>query len=85
MLQIGEAWWAPVVAVLLGLPLDVNAAAALPILLPLAQAGLPIGTLIALMMATTLASFPEAAVLKSLIGWQGVVKLGAWYFSTAQR
>ncbi|MCS7273649.1 MAG: permease [Fimbriimonadales bacterium] len=81
MLRIGDAWWSPVVGVLLGLPLDVNAAAALPILLPLAQAGLPIGTLIALMMATTLASFPEAAVLKSLIGWRGLLKLGAWYFT----
>jgi len=81
MLQIGHAWWSPIVGVLLGLPLDVNAAVALPILLPLAEAGLPIGTLIALMMATTLASFPEAAVLKSLIGWKGVAKLGAWYFS----
>ncbi|MDW8106557.1 MAG: permease [Armatimonadota bacterium] len=81
MLRIGDAWWSPVVGVLLGLPLDVNAAAALPILLPLAQAGLPIGTLIALMMATTLASFPEAAVLRSLIGWRGLLKLGAWYFA----
>lgn len=81
MLQVGHAWWSPVLAVLLGLPLDVNAAVALPILLPLAEAGLPLGTLIALMMATTLASFPEAAVLKSLIGWKGLAKLGAWYFT----
>lgn len=81
MLQIGNAWWSPIVGVLLGLPLDVNAAVALPILLPLAEAGLPIGTLIAVMMATTLASFPEAAVLKSLIGWKGLAKLGGWYFT----
>lgn len=80
MLQIGHAWWSPVVGVLLGLPLDVNAAVAIPILLPLAEAGLPLGTLIALMMATTLASFPEAAVLKPLIGWKGLLKLGGWYF-----
>ncbi|MCS7209312.1 MAG: permease [Fimbriimonadales bacterium] len=81
MLQIGHAWWSPVAAVLLGLPLDVNAAVALPILLPLAEAGLPLGTLVALMMATTLASLPEAAVLRLLIGWKGLAKLGAWYFA----
>ncbi|MCS6923850.1 MAG: hypothetical protein NZM10_05670 [Fimbriimonadales bacterium] len=65
---------------LLGLPLDMNAAVALPILLPLAEAGLPLGTLIAPIMTTTLASFPKAAVLKPLIGWKGLAKLGAWYF-----
>lgn len=72
---------APVLASLIGLPLDVNAAAAGPILIPLAKAGLPVGTLIALMMATTAASFPEAAVLRQIFGWQGVFKLGIWYFA----
>lgn len=70
---------APLLAAVVGLPLDVNAAAAGPILIPLANLGLPTGTLISLMMATTVASFPEAAVLRQLIGWRGVLMLGLWY------
>lgn len=72
---------APILAVVVGLPLDVNAAAAGPILIPLSKAGLPVGTLIALMMATTAASFPEVVVLRQLVGWRGVVRLGCWYFT----
>jgi len=71
---------APILASLIGLPLDVNAAAAGPILIPLVQFGLPIGTLISLMMATTVASFPEAAVLQQIVGWRSVIRLGFWYF-----
>ena len=69
----------PVLAAIIGLPLDVNAAAAGPILIPLSKIGLPIGTLITLLMATTVASFPEAAVLRQLVGWRAVAKVGAWY------
>jgi hypothetical protein len=72
---------APLLAAVIGLPLDVNAAAAGPILIPLAKLGLPIGTLVSLMMAATVASFPEAAVLRQMIGWRGVLKLGLWYLT----
>jgi uncharacterized membrane protein YraQ (UPF0718 family) len=72
---------APLLAAVIGLPLDVNAAAAGPILIPLAKLGLPVGTLVSLMMATTVASFPEAAVLREMIGWRGVLKLGLWYLA----
>lgn len=78
--QNGHLPFAPLLASAIGLPLDVNAAAAGPILIPLAELGLPIGTLIALMMATTVASFPEAVVLRQLVGWRGVARIGGWYF-----
>ena len=79
MTALGHHPLAPVAAALIGLPLDVNAAAAGSILMPLVSAGLPIGTLISLMMAITVASFPEGAVLHRLIGWRGIGRLGAWY------
>jgi len=79
--EYGHHPLSPILAAVIGLPLDVNAAAAGPILIPLSRLGLPIGTLVTLMMATTVASFPEAAVLRQLVGWRGVVKLGTWYLA----
>lgn len=81
MLGVGWEWWSPVVAALIGMPLDVNAAATLPLVLPLAEVGIPLGTLVALMMAVTLASLPEGMVLRSIVGWRGVARTALWYFS----
>ncbi len=77
--EYGHHPLAPILAAVIGLPLDVNAAAAGPILIPLVKVGLPVGTLIALMMATTVASLPEAAVLRQLVGWTGVARFGGWF------
>lgn len=77
--EYGHHPLAAILAAVIGLPLDVNAAAAGPILIPSAELGLPIGTLISPMMATTVASFPEAAVLRQLVGWRGVARLSCWY------
>ncbi len=76
--QAGGAWWGPIVATGLGLPLDINAASTAPILVALHQV-VPIGTLISAMMATTVASIPEWAMLNRLIGRKSTLKLVGWY------
>lgn len=77
--QLGSHPFAPAVAAAVGLPLDVYAPAAAPVILSLAAIGIPLGTITSLMMAMTLASFPEGAVLYKIIGWRGVAKVGAWF------
>lgn len=79
MLAFKDVWYGPAIATAIGLPLDVNAASAAPILLPLVQAGLKTGTLISLMMAVTVACIPEGVVLIRLLGMRSVAKLFAWY------
>jgi len=76
--QIGYGWWGPVVAMLIGLPLDINAASTAPMLLVLSPI-VPLGTLISAMMATTVSSIPEVAMLKVLVGKNATIKLVAWY------
>jgi uncharacterized membrane protein YraQ (UPF0718 family) len=76
--QAGAAWWGPLAATALGLPLDINAASTAPILVALHQI-VPIGTLIAAMMATTVSSIPEWAMLSRLIGTSGAMKVVLWY------
>ncbi|MDW8065916.1 MAG: hypothetical protein RMK32_09860 [Anaerolineae bacterium] len=78
MRSVGHAWWGPIVGVLLGLPLDINAAATAPILIAL-RGVVPTGTLISVMMATTVASIPEASVLGRLVGKSATIRLAAWY------
>lgn len=76
--QAGAAWWGPLIATVLGLPLDINAASTAPILVALHQI-VPIGTLEAAMMATTVSSIPEWAMLNRLIGKAGAIKVVLWY------
>ncbi|MDW8144794.1 MAG: permease [Roseiflexaceae bacterium] len=76
--QAGAAWWGPLAATALGLPLDINAASTAPILVALHQV-VPIGTLVAAMMATTVSSIPEWVMLNRLIGRTGAVKVVLWY------
>lgn len=76
--QAGAAWWGPLAATVLGLPLDINAASTAPILVALHQI-VPIGTLVAAMMATTVSSIPEWAMLNRLIGRASAVKVVLWY------
>ena len=76
--QAGAVWWGPIAATLLGLPLDINAASTAPILVALYQI-VPIGTLIAAMMATTVSSIPEWAMLDRLLGRINAIKVVLWY------
>ncbi len=76
--QAGAAWWGPIAATLLGLPLDINAASTGPILVALHKI-VPIGTLIAAMMATTVSSIPEWAMLDRLLGRINAIKVVLWY------
>ena len=55
------------VAVLIGVPLYSNAAGTIPIVQALMGKGLPIGTVLAFMMAVTALSFPEAVILKNVL------------------
>jgi len=54
-------------AVLLGIPLYSNAAGVLPVVQPLIEKGIPIGTALALMMSITALSFPEFLILKQIM------------------
>lgn len=80
MQNAGSAWWGPIVGTIIGLPLDINAASTAPILLGIAPI-VPIGTLIAVMMATTVSSIPEVAMLFRLIGRRSTALVVAWYGS----
>ncbi len=54
-------------AVLIGVPLYSNAAGVIPIVQALMEKGLPMGTVLAFMMAVTALSFPEAVILKNVL------------------
>ena len=54
-------------AVLIGIPLYSNAAGVLPVIQPLIEKGIPIGTALALMMSITALSFPEFLILKQIM------------------
>jgi uncharacterized membrane protein YraQ (UPF0718 family) len=55
------------VAVLIGVPLYGNAAGTIPIVQALMGKGMPMGTVLAFMMAVTALSFPEAVILKNVL------------------
>jgi len=54
-------------AVIIGVPLYSNAAGIIPIVHALMEKGLPVGTVLAFMMAVTALSFPEAVILKNVL------------------
>ncbi|AAC07358.1 permease [Aquifex aeolicus] len=54
-------------AVLIGIPLYSNAAGILPVIQALIAKGVPLGTALAFMMATTALSFPEFMILKQIM------------------
>ncbi len=78
--RIGHAWFAPIVAALVGLPLHIEAPLLGGVFLPLVKIGLPLGTVISLLMATTVAAVPEAVVLRRVVGWRGVWGMTCWFF-----
>ncbi len=54
-------------AVIVGVPLYSNSAGVLPIIAALIEKGVPIGTALSFMMATTALSFPEFLILKQVM------------------
>ncbi|GFO53582.1 hypothetical protein GMSM_05890 [Geomonas sp. Red276] len=54
-------------AVIIGVPLYSNSAGIIPVVHALMEKGLPIGTVLAFMMAVTALSFPEAVILKNVL------------------
>ena len=61
------AWWTVPVATVVAVPLYSNAVGVVPVVQALVQAGVPIGTAFALMMATVGLSLPEALILKKIM------------------
>jgi hypothetical protein len=55
------------VAVLIGIPLYSNAAGMIPVVEALLAKGLPVGTVLALMMSVTAISFPELMILRRVL------------------
>ena len=78
--RIGHSWFAPIVAALVGLPLHIETALLGSVFLPLVKIGLPLGTVISLLMATTVATVPEAVVLRRVVGWRGLWSVTGWFF-----
>ena len=64
-----ERWWTIPAAVILAIPMYANAAAIVPVIEVFVSKGVPLGTAIAFMMAAVGLSFPEATLLKKVMGW----------------
>ncbi|WP_151949720.1 permease [Aliarcobacter butzleri] len=63
----GDIWYAPIVAVIAGIPMYSNELGILPIIEVLTQKGVLIGTALSFMMAIVALSLPEAMILKRVI------------------
>ena len=63
----GDVWYAPIVAVIAGIPMYSNELGILPIIEVLTQKGVLIGTSLSFMMAIVALSLPEAMILKRVI------------------
>ena len=72
----GDVWYAPVVAVFMGIPMYSNAAGMLPLVEVLTQKGMLLGTALSFMMAVVALSLPEAMILKRVLS----MKLIAIFF-----
>ena len=63
----GDVWYAPLVAVVLGIPMYSNAAGILPLVEVLTDKGMLLGTALSFMMAVVALSLPEAMILKRVL------------------
>jgi uncharacterized protein len=72
----GDVWYAPIVAVIMGIPMYSNAAGILPLVEVLTQKGMLLGTALSFMMAVVALSLPEALILKRVLS----VKLISIFF-----
>ncbi|MGM0622854.1 MAG: permease [Campylobacterota bacterium] len=73
----GDVWYAPIVAVVMGVPMYSNAAGILPLVEVLTQKGMLMGTALSFMMAVVALSLPEAMILKRVLS----LKLIAIFFA----
>lgn len=78
----GDAWYAPIIAVIMGIPMYSNAAGVLPLIEVLTQKGMLLGTALSFMMAVVALSLPEAMILKRVLSLKligiffGIVSFG---------
>jgi len=72
----GDVWYAPIVAVFMGIPMYSNAAGMLPLVEVLTDKGMLLGTALSFMMAVVALSLPEAMILKRVLS----MKLIAIFF-----
>ncbi|ANE36271.1 permease (DUF318 domain) [Campylobacter iguaniorum] len=63
----GDVWYAPIIAVLAGIPMYSNAAGILALIEVLTQKGVLMGTALSFMMAIVALSLPEAMILKRVL------------------
>jgi len=73
----GDVWYAPIVAVIMGIPMYSNAAGILPLVEVLTQKGMLLGTALSFMMAVVALSLPEAMILKRVLS----IKLISIFFA----
>jgi uncharacterized membrane protein YraQ (UPF0718 family) len=87
-----DTWWAVPLAVGVGVPLYSNAAGIIPVVTALMEKGLPIGTVLAFMMAVTALSLPELIILRRVlkpqlltifVGVMTVTNIGVGYLFNA--
>jgi uncharacterized protein len=78
----GDVWYAPIIAVVMGVPMYSNAAGILPLVEVLTSKGMLLGTALSFMMAVVALSLPEAMILKRVLSLKligiffGVVSFG---------
>ncbi len=63
----GDSWYAPLVAVIMGIPMYSSAAGMIPLIEVLTSKGMLLGTALSFMMAVVALSFPEAMILKRVM------------------
>ncbi|MEA3513714.1 MAG: permease [Campylobacterota bacterium] len=73
----GDAWYAPIMGVVMGIPMYSNAAGMIPLVEVLTSKGMLMGTALSFMMAVVALSLPEAMILKRVMS----VKLISIFFT----
>lgn len=63
----GDAWYTPLMGVIMGIPMYSSAAGMLPLIEVLTQKGMLLGTALSFMMAVVALSLPEAMILKRVL------------------
>lgn len=74
--------WSVIVAVLIGIPLYSDAVGIIPVAEVLLQKGVPLGTVLAFMMAVVALSAPEMLILRKVVKWP-LLALFAGYLAIA--
>lgn len=77
-----DSLFAPVIAVLAGIPLYANAAGAVPVAEALLNKAVPVGTVLALMMSIAAISLPEMLILRKVLRWR-MLAIFAGYLAAA--